>query len=93
MLHHWLENLHPEIHAVCNACSLYDLFQHVQEPNEGDKGSAIPWAQNHNGSTKKSQQCLRAFFNTVHLFPKTSGSNMGTKLAFCPGHHLTLLRS
>ena len=43
---------------------------------------------------KKSQQCDKHFFKTVHLLPKDLRfEHGGAKLVSCPGRHLTTARS
>jgi len=45
------------------------------------------------GDAKSRNNLATTFFNTVHLLPKDIRfEHGGTKLAFCPRHHLALLR-
>jgi len=59
----------------------------------GERGAPFPGRQITAGTPKSPNIVTRTFSNTVHLFRKTSGSNMGgSKLASLPGRHLTSLR-
>jgi len=50
-------------------------------------------ALNDCGAPKIPNNVTSTFFNTVHLLPKNIRfKHGGTKIAFCPRHHLALLR-
>ena len=72
--------------------------RYSQRSNEGvtrggGKRGASPRAPNGCGGRQKVPATSQVFFNTVNLLPKDlSFEHGGTKLASCPGRHLTSLR-
>jgi len=65
----------------------------MQGRYEGGRGHNYPGAESLRGAPKSPNNVISTFFNTVHLLPKDLRFEHGsTKLASCPGRHLTSLR-
>jgi len=85
-----LHSIHSDIRTKPSQLRRISTILHRQGRNEGGQAGAIPRAPNTARAPKSPKNVTNTFFNTVNLLLKEFRfEHGGSKLASCPGRHLT----
>jgi len=72
---------------------VYHFFRLRDVTSKGQGGHNSPGAESLREAPKSPENVMSSFFNTVNLIAKElKFEHGGTKLASCPGRHVTSLR-